>query len=344
MSFDIILIEPNNLQSFDQYSDEFKECIKNVTKIETVTPDTFMDVVVKFIGMENIMGDTELCHEDEKFRVYQFCYVDDVEGRELNMLATQLSYKHRPIHGPVVLFGSKVTSKLCKNISMDYNDLGHLLDNKYFHTGVYVHNSGRMCEFTFHNDLNVLNERNQTEELMPRLHDIADLIKNGIYFEYSLMRYTLVIIGKKNDLDVNKPITLLIKKLKAKGNYIILHKISQNDYTNITVKELKKLVFLYDVDMLEEDTNIEKINGVDVCKNKYQIIYKKYKETGKKMNEYEKFVETEYSKIENNIDNGLTFDEEMYKEMKKQEKEENDVRDILKKDGIQVSENIVVNN
>ena len=123
---------------------------------------------------------------------------------------------------------------LPENIDVDVSMLKQVLNDKFIHTGVYIHNSGNMIEFKFHNDLNVLNEQNNmNNDLFPHIHDIALLIKNGLYYEYSIFKYDLIIIipriEKDKTLPVNKLMTVFIEDSIAKGNFIIIQKISTND-------------------------------------------------------------------------------------------------------------------
>ena len=291
-NFEIILIEPNSIEIIDPFSLKFHEELLKCTKIVQVNNKTLMEKIGDHLKMNDtgdFMGNTELCYETNDKKIYEICYIDIIENkiepRGENILASQLSCVHKKIDGPVALFGYKVNIKtgLPVNISVKYDELKDILINKFMHKGVYIHSSNSMIEFTFYNDLNVLIPENQTKELQPRLKDISMLLKTGIFFEFSVYTYNLIIVTPKLEYDnlntypTNKIISLFLDKLIAKGDFIIFCKISQNDYTNFSIKELKQMVYLYNNKNLKTDeTKIDKIDNIQVIKNKHMLLYNKF--------------------------------------------------------------------
>ena len=325
-TFKVILIEPNNLSVFNPNLPEFDREIEQFVKVETVNQETFIPIVCNFLQNkdEDYMNDTILCHETYNKKIYELCYVDNVSNginsRGDNILASQLCYVHKKIDGKVALLGSKVNLEtgLPECIDVDISVLKKILLKKYFHKGIYVHHSGNMIDFIYHNNnFNVLNDENKKEGLQPHLQDIFLLIKNGLHYEYSIFKYNLVIIVPqeyKNE-PCNKIISMLVyddnKKLEAKGNFIILNKVAENEYVDISIKELKQMVYLYknknltvqDVSnetqaILNKETKIEKV------KNRYMVLYNKFKEYRKDnkisemLNNFNEYVKNNYSIIE----------------------------------------------
>lgn len=356
-TFKIILINPNKIQALNPYSPEFDAELKKYTSIKQVDDKTFMETIVKHLQMDKteneFMGDTELCYETFDKKIYEFCCVDITEKRGDNMLASHLSCLHKKIDGPVVLFGYKVNSiGIPVNISVGYDELKEILINKYIHTGVYIHESGNMIEFTYHNDLNVFNQQNQKPELIPRLGDIAELLKSGTYFNFSVYKYNLVVvvpnIPENEDGKINKVISLFLNKMIAKGNFIILHKVAQNDYTNFSINELKQMVYLYNQkDLKSKDTINEKINNIKVVKNKYMILHNKFKELNKNSldnNSFNKFVNDTFNIFKDNIKYKNTiFNKHVFKELEKKAKKKEKLDEFLKNKDLIISEEIEIN-
>lgn len=370
-NFEIVLINPNNIQILNPYSSEFDNELKKISKVVNVTDNTLMEIVGEHLEMNkeenNFMGDTELCYETSDKKIYELCHIDiienKIESRGENVLASQLCCIHRKMDGPVVLFGYKISLKtgIPINISVGYNELKEILINKYMHKGVYIHNSGNMIEFTYHNDLNILNQENQqNSDLVPRLKDIAGLIKTGLFYELSLYKYNLILIVPLvqdmniDSLPTNKIITLFLNKTICKGDFIILSKVAKNDYTNFSIKELKKMVYLYDQKNLKsKDTKNEKVGDIKVVKNKYMILYNKFKEyrNTRKVSElmnndmFHKFINETYEKFENNLEcKDTILNTQIYNELNSNNKEKKDKQDFvdnfLKDKGYAISEEI----
>jgi hypothetical protein len=324
-NFKIILIEPNKIQNLNPYSNEFNNSIMDIVKVVQVSNENIMDCICEHLQMVNnnninIMGDTILCHETYDKKMFELCFIDskknELKHKEDNDLSSHLCYIHQHIDGPSVFMCSKINLQtgLPENIDIDVPILKQVLNDKFIHTGVYIHNSGKMVEFTFHNDLNVLNEQNNKNyDILSVLSDIALLIKNGLCYEYSIFKYDLIIIipriEKDHNIATNKIMSVFLEDSIAKGNFIIIHKISKNDYSNITINEIKQFVYLYkSKQMVAEDTMIEKINNIEKIKNKYMILYNKFKQYRKKNNEqysnllnddiFNKFVLEKYNEVE----------------------------------------------
>ena len=374
-TFEIVLINPNTIQALNPYSSEFDEELKKCTKVVSVTNETFMEIVCKHLKMNeaenDFMGDTELCYETPDRKIYEFCHIDivenQIESRGKNVLASQLCYLHKEIDGPVALFGYKVSvgTGTPTSISIGYNEIKEIMINKFMHTGVYVHSSGNMAEFTFHNDMNVLNQENQKPDLIPRLRDISMLLKTGSFFEFSVYKYNLIIVtpliecndndkGNFDSYPTSKVISLFLNKMIAKGDFIVLCKVAQNDYINFSINELKQMVYLYDQkDLKSKDTVNEKVGEIKVVKNKHMILYNKFKEyrNGKKISElmkdnvFNSFVNETFEKFKENIKYKDTiFNVQVFKELKdkaeKKMKKKEMLDKLLKDKGLTVSEEI----
>lgn len=171
-----------------------------------------------------------------------------------------------------------------------------------------------MVEFNFHNNLNVFIDENKS--IMERIPDIDNLIRKGVCFEFSLYKYNMLIIAQIEDYDnINKSMTLFLDKMMAKGNFIILHKISENDYSDLTIDEFKKMVYLYDNKLItEEETKEEKINDISIIKNKYMILHNKFSKINN-TNNFEKYINDEFDKNKNKYIK--IFNDELKNELKK---------------------------
>jgi hypothetical protein len=315
----IILINPNNLEITN--TKEFDNELKKICHIIETKEDEFIGEVGKFLGLNDekndFIADTEICCETYDKKVYEICHIDiqqnNITSRGENKLASNLTYLYRNIDGPVILLGYKINlnTKLPENIDVDFNILKDILVKKFLHKGIYIHYSNNMVEFNYHNNLNVFIEENK--EIMQRLPDIDNLIRNGVCFEFSIFKYNMMIIAQIKDYEnINKSMSLFLDKMLAKGNFIILHKISQNDYTDITIDEFKKMVYLYNNKILDEnDTKEEKINDINVIKNKYIILDSKFNKI--KAPNFENYINIEFDKNKNKYIK--IFNEELKKEL-----------------------------
>ena len=315
----IILINPNNLEITN--TKEFDNELKKICHIIETKEDEFIGEVGKFLGLNDekndFIADTEICCETYDKKVYEICHIDiqqnNITSRGENKLASNLTYLYRNIDGPVILLGYKINlnTKLPENIDVDFNILKDILVKKFLHKGIYIHYSNNMVEFNYHNNLNVFIEENK--ENMQRLPDIDNLIRNGVCFEFSIFKYNMMIIAQIKDYEnINKSMSLFLDKMLAKGNFIILHKISQNDYTDITIDEFKKMVYLYNNKFLDEnDTKEEKINDINVIKNKYIILDSKFNKI--KAPNFENYINIEFDKNKNKYIK--IFNEELKKEL-----------------------------
>lgn len=368
-NFNIILIKPNNLKTFNPYSSEFDNEISNYIEIKTVDDYSFIENLITHLKLSNnnekekekneydYTGDTDICYETEKY-VYEICHVDklenQIESRGDNVLSSQLTLLHKTIDGPSILYGYKINKKgVAENININKDTIKEILINKFFHKGIYIHTSGNMCEFTYHNDLNVFNEQNQIEELLPRLQEIGNLIKTGLYYDYSIYKYNLVIIfsNEYKNSDINKILTVFLnnkikdKNIPAKGNFIILNKVAKNDYTNITINEFKKIVYCYkDKDLKSEDTKIEKIDNLYVIKNRFVILNNRFKKYKKKLEDFNDFINKTFNEfiLDNNIFNKYILDEIKNKNNEKQKIQEQ-LGDILKENKLDISQELDIN-
>lgn len=259
MSFDIIVIYPNDIKNLNPESEEFNLSITECTQIVTTNNESFNECIIEHLNMYNengsdLVGDTEVCDETVERKIFQFCYIDpfDNDGMKpqlYNKLASNLLYSQKRVTGTVVLFGCQIIKNgTAKNISTNITDLKNILNRKFIHTGIYCHSSNKLLEFTFHNDMNIFNNHNQCESIRPRLPNIWELLKTGIYYEISIFKYNLVIVTPTNDYinePSNKIISLLLNSMDARGSFIILHKITETEYYDITITELKKMVYLH---------------------------------------------------------------------------------------------------
>jgi hypothetical protein len=249
----IILIKPNDLFIMNPNSNEFDNELKNICEIIETNNDDFLGEIGKYLGLNDekndFIADTDICCETYDKKIYEICHLDiqqnNILPRGENILASNLVYLYKKIDGPVILLGYKINLKtgLPENISVDFNILKQILLKKFLHKGIYIHHSDNMVEFNFHNNLNVFIDENN--DIRERLTEIDNLIRKGVCFEFSLYKYNMMIIAQIEDFDkINKSMTLFLDKMLAKGNFIILHKISKNDYTDITI-EIKMLIKIY---------------------------------------------------------------------------------------------------
>lgn len=317
----ILLINQNNLEITNPNTKEFDNELKKICNIIETKKDEFIGEVGKYLGLNDekndFIADTEICCETYDKKIYEICHIDiqqnNIKTRGNNNLASNLTYLYKKIDGPVILLGYQINLKtgIPENIDVDFNIIKNILVKKFLHKGIYIHYSNNMVEFNYHNNLNVFIEENK--EIIPRLTDIDNLIRNGVCFEFSIFKYNMMIIAQIKDYEnINKPMSLFLDKMLAKGNFIILHKISQNDYTDITIDEFKKMVYLYNNKILDEnDTKEEKINNINVIKNKYMILDNKFSKI--KTINFENYINIEFNKNKNKYIK--IFNEELKKEL-----------------------------
>jgi hypothetical protein len=352
--FSILLIEPNNLDNFNVDSKNFNNELNNFVTIEFVSHETMMQSICSFLKLDHThIANTVLLDETPDRHVYQLCYLSDkdnkIETRGDNKLASMLTYMNEKIDGPAVIVGSRINIKtgIPKSVSVNYETISLILKKKFFHNGLYVHSSGRLSNFIYYNDLTVVNPENSNSDIRPMLGDIVDLIKNGAYYEYSLYKYNLVIVMKPLKKDEllkytdNKIMTIFLNNMLVKGNCLILHKVTQNDYTDITLDEFKQMVYLYtDKNLDSDEISKEKVDGIYKIKNKHMILYnkfRKYRKNIKKsnlMDKFDNFVQETFSEI-NKTD---CFNTVVLDELNKKDPPE--LKELLDNNNLKLSEKI----
>lgn len=320
----IILIKPNNLSILNPNTNDFNDEINKICEIIETDDNNFLGEIGKYLGLNeeknDFIADTYICSETYDKKIYEICHIDiqqnNITSRGENKLASNLTYLYKKIDGPVILLGYQIDLQtgLPKNINVDFSILKQILLKKFLHKGIYIHYSDNMVEFNFHNNLNIFIDENN--DIKERLVDIDNLIRKGVCFEFSLYKYNMMIIAQVEDFDkINKSMTLFLDKMLAKGNFIILHKISENDYTDITIDEFKKMVYLYNNKLLNDsDTKEEKINNINIIKNKYMILHNKFNKLNN-YEEYENYINIEFNKNKDKYKK--IFNEELKNELNK---------------------------
>lgn len=255
---------------------DYKESLKlidEICEVHTVNKDNFMEKVHGLIKLDEFhYGDVKDCYECEDY-LYQIIYMlshnEDTDLKE-NLLGSSLTFEKRLFLGNAVLFRIKHSS-LNDNennfLSTNKENILELLMNNYYHTGVTISSDNKFNQIFFNNKLQIVDQDSNWSVINSEFN----FLTNKDYgFQYKeILGYKLNFVFKSNDVDkTNEPISRLLEGV-VKGNGIIISPYSENDFYDITVKDIHNLLKLSS-DLNYKEIDYEKI-GVD-SKSKYQIV------------------------------------------------------------------------
>lgn len=267
--YKIALIKPCNITIENGLMDNDK--IVSHIELINVTHQTMMETIVDKINLQHDgIADTIICYENAN-NIYQLCYLDPKPNNQeeseesFNSIASYLSFKD--IYGPSILINSKILENgICGTDTLDINTIKELLDSKINHKGVKLLCNGSVVEFTFKGSSPL-----QAEEL-----------DQYLVMEHNLLKFNFIIYLKKNPSEtINKNATKLLGTGKIADDVIVVLKITESEYIDLTTEIMEKLLTiccdtLSKRKLTEQENENEKINDLPVVKNAHCILKKKY--------------------------------------------------------------------
>jgi len=262
-NFSFAIIKTNN---FDPKNYNIEEYVT----IKTVkgTQDDINISLIDSLEMDiKDVGNTETIIELDG-KIYQMTFIsehdkDKDSSNKKNNLAKFLTLADTEINGNAVLFLISVdydnTEKKYTNSDIKIDDVKSILNMRLQHKFLYVEDNDNIKECVTDFELN---EVTKLMQLMDNTHWYA---KNFSVFKYDLFIYYKKINKQDKELyKINKKMTKIVGN-KILGPVIVMCKVHEKKYGDITLEEFNKLI------MLCEQTSSER----DITQN--EIDYSKYK-------------------------------------------------------------------
>ena len=251
--------------------------LKDICHSKEVTKDTFMEEVVKYIGLDaEHYGDVRDCYESKDF-TYQIMYKmtnqeDNLDRLKYNLLASYLTFNKELIYGNAVLFKTYISLEKPdddKVIDTTINNVVELIMNNLYHTGVYIDSNNNFEQIYFDNGYNIVDPNNKWRRLLKIPNIIKD--ENYGFREDEYLRFNLkFIFNTKSEGDINEPLSRLLHGL-IKGDGVIISPFdaNANSFYELTKDNIFDLLKVWNnLDNGMADYN--KLNNKE--KTKYQIL------------------------------------------------------------------------
>tara|TARA_B100000902_G_scaffold327503_1_gene323097 strand:- start:4769 stop:5692 length:924 start_codon:yes stop_codon:yes gene_type:complete len=298
-NFEIILIEGNDFnvdtiksQKTPNYSENEKKdlltlksnyinfeeslgLIKQHCKSITVNKESFMEEVVKFIGLdEEHYGDVKDCYECKDY-TYQVMFKvphneDKLDRIKNNMIASLITFDKQLVRGNAVLFKTYISIDKPNEdrvIDTKLTNVIDLLMNNYYHTGVYVNPQNKFEQIYFNNKYEIIDPHNNWQKLS-NIGNILTDEKYGFQLHEYLKFNLKFVFDTKSEDELNEPMSRLLHGI-IKGDGVIISPYSENSFYELTVDDIIDMLKVWNMlDNSTEDTL--KIENKE--KTKYQIL------------------------------------------------------------------------
>ena len=279
--FNIAIIKPNTFK-FNENDlksltvDKILVDIKNYINIISLSYHDLMEKIVTTIGLKpELMGDTNICYEDDK-NVYQISHLDpkknNLPENNINGIASYLPIDDINIYGNAVLLCSKITNNnTCVNDSLNLSMIANLIYNKIVNTGIKINADGTITEFNYIND--------------PLVNMSKDEKDNLRWLECNILKFNLILFVQKNPNPntLNKKGTRLFGSHRICGDIYVIEKLTDNKFGNLSKTTFIKLLEIcygpLNSRNLEEHENKdgEKIDNLPIVYNRYCLLNDRYK-------------------------------------------------------------------
>lgn len=267
-----------NYVDFDKTFDK----LKDICHSKEVTKDTFMEEIVKYIGLDaEHYGDVKDCYESKDY-TYQIMYKmtnqeDDLDKLKYNLLGSYLTFNKELIYGNAVLFKTYISLDKPdedKVVNTTLNNVIELVMNNLYHTGVYIDSNNDFEQIYFDNDYNIVDPNNKWRRLLK----IPNIIKDEKYGfrEDEYLRFNLKFVFNTNSEEsVNEPLSRLLHGLiKGDGVIISPYDGNGNAFYELTKENVFDLLKVWN----KLDNEISDYNKLDNKeKTKYQILNERIK-------------------------------------------------------------------
>jgi len=297
-NFEIILIDANDFnvdtlkyQKTPNYTKQEKDLLKlksnyvNIIESEnllkehckslSVTSDTFMEEIVKFIGLDSEhYGDVKDCYECKEY-TYQVMYKvphneDQLDKIKNNMIASLLTFDKELVRGNAVLFKTYISvdkSNEDKVIDTKILNVIDLLMNNNYHTGVYINPQNKFEQIYFNNKYEIIDPHNNWS----LSNDIPNIMKNDDYgFQlHEYLKFNLKFVFNANsEEELNEPISRLLHGI-IKGDGVIYSPYNENSFYELLVEDVFDLLKVWN--MLSQSVE-DTVKFENKEKTKYQIL------------------------------------------------------------------------
>jgi len=279
-NFDIIIIGPNDIDSFDYNNPGYatKLVNENFNRVVHTSPDNFIETVSDNLDVNKYEeGDrnaiTQVFYDKPEY-FYEMMFLDIKTDKfktkeNENQFATMLNLENEKIYGNVIILktyipNDKEKSMTFSDISKD--DLFEIIDSRV-NTKVVIFEDGEFREDIVRGDLDIY---------CKNLFEEDHFQKKDLMF----LNHNLNIWYLKNEYG-----TILSEKLiSGKIEYAVFFSMKSDDYRgNITLDEVKKIVelskSLEHFGLKPEWVSEEKDNlNRNIIKNKYKVLNYAWKE------------------------------------------------------------------
>jgi len=297
-NFEIILIDANDFnvdtlkyQKTPNYTKQEKDLLKlksnyvNIIESEnllkehckslSVTSDTFMEEIVKFIGLDSEhYGDVKDCYECKEY-TYQVMYKvphneDQLDKIKNNMIASLLTFDKELVRGNAVLFKTYISvdkSNEDKVIDTKILNVIDLLMNNNYHTGVYINPQNKFEQIYFNNKYEIIDPHNNWS----LSNDIPNIMNNDDYgFQlHEYLKFNLKFVFNANsEEELNEPISRLLHGI-IKGDGVIYSPYNENSFYELLVEDVFDLLKVWN--MLSQSVE-DTVKFENKEKTKYQIL------------------------------------------------------------------------
>lgn len=287
MPFNIIVIKPNDFIPADQKISNISDIAQVVDALpyfsieETENKDLTEKIVMSIELTPKGMANTEVCLELPD-RVYQICYVNWKDEKPLNSFASFLSLADTKIYGTAVIVCSLIDKEknICiDSLSLNKQDICLLFEKVLFHQGLYI-NDDQIEQFTYNNSFEIVYTNDRQQDYIKALQQSADKF---ITHEHNIFKYNLLFNFSmdKKDKSVNKIVTKVLGN-KVNGPILVMLKLQDNKYGDITKEEFKKIISLSetplkarDLDKSEHEEEKHE-SGVYKVKNRFKILQDRF--------------------------------------------------------------------
>jgi len=296
MSYNILVIEPNdfslealNLNDIPNLKTNIRRALPNYVTLKETNIQNMVEDLYNILNLnEDLIADTEEILETVN-NVYQLCHVNysntsipttnftttsSNSNNIVNSLASYLCLT-TTVYNTAIILNSRVTDNLtCMPDTLNLESLVDILYKKLIHQAVKITPSSIYYTISFY--------RSPIENLVETIEDQTQykILEVSDFYKFNLLLYLQI---KPINKHLNKDATKLLGTSKLYGDIIVVSKTAENEYIDLDVETLQKLVDLA-TDTLssrkltdEELRKNEKINNLPVVLTKYNLVNIKYR-------------------------------------------------------------------
>jgi hypothetical protein len=254
----IAIIKPNVAQDKFNISTFITEYVSFID----VTEETFLDTIVNNISQHHKQtANTDFISESLN-DIYQMCYIQDDEQKEVNSFASLLTYDNKIIYGTVAILHFTTTNSIQKSF-MDTKQIERLYLKRIQHCGVKIETNNTLTHIELGDNIPLIMERHFGWKKENSKCVFSVFGDRGFDFEM----YEL-----KNNTDINRIATKLYG-CRVVGDVIIFLKAYTDRYTDISISEIRDLAKLCETSTEKLSLTKEELEHTNnVVKNRYYYL------------------------------------------------------------------------